>query len=157
MNNFVNEVEIKNFKSIKDLKFDAKQINVFIGKPNVGKSNILEAISLLGAGYSDLDKGDFLKDIIRFEELSNLFNDENLKEDVFVKADNFKAQIHHFNESNEPYFLVQTPNVEWYDELFKFKNSADFSDYFWRKFNNDPLNKDYFYQPDLFTLFSNQL
>lgn len=39
-NNFLNWVEIKNFKSIKDLRLDCKRVNVFIGKPNVGKSNI---------------------------------------------------------------------------------------------------------------------
>ena len=45
-NNFLNWVDIKNFKSIKDLHLDCKRVNVFIGKPNVGKSNILE-----GWGY----------------------------------------------------------------------------------------------------------
>jgi recombinational DNA repair ATPase RecF len=38
-NNFLNWVEIKNFKSIKDLRLDCKRVNVFIGKPNVGKLN----------------------------------------------------------------------------------------------------------------------
>ena len=49
--NFLDWVEIKNFKSIKDLRLDCKRINVFIGKPNVGKSNILEALGLLGAEH----------------------------------------------------------------------------------------------------------
>lgn len=40
--NFLDWVEIKNFKSIKDLRLDCKRVNIFIGKPNVGKSNILE-------------------------------------------------------------------------------------------------------------------
>jgi len=47
MENFINHLEINNFKSIKKLKLDSKRVNVFIGKPNVGKSNILEAISIL--------------------------------------------------------------------------------------------------------------
>jgi recombinational DNA repair ATPase RecF len=51
-NNFLNWVEIKNFKSIKDLHLDCKRVNVFIGKPNVGKSNILEGLGLFGADYS---------------------------------------------------------------------------------------------------------
>ena len=50
-NNFLNWVEIKNFKSIKELRLDCKRVNVFIGKPNVGKSNILEGLGLLGARY----------------------------------------------------------------------------------------------------------
>jgi Predicted ATPase len=39
-------ISIKNFKSIKDLEFKAKRINLFIGKPNTGKSNILEALGI---------------------------------------------------------------------------------------------------------------
>lgn len=35
-NNFLNWVDIKNFKSIKDLHLDCKRVNVFIGKPTVG-------------------------------------------------------------------------------------------------------------------------
>ena len=57
-NNFLNWVDIKNFKSIKDLHLNCKRVNVFIGKPNVGKSNILEGLGLLGASIDD-DK--FLK------------------------------------------------------------------------------------------------
>ncbi|RLI82013.1 hypothetical protein DRP04_04880 [Archaeoglobales archaeon] len=40
----VREVEIENFKSIKHLKLECRRINVFIGEPNTGKSNIIEAI-----------------------------------------------------------------------------------------------------------------
>ncbi|RLF84116.1 hypothetical protein DRN48_06315, partial [Thermococci archaeon] len=46
----IKTLTIKNFKSIKSLKLDCKRVNVFIGKPNVGKSNILEAIGILSFG-----------------------------------------------------------------------------------------------------------
>ena len=36
------DLEISNFKSIKHLQLDYRRINIFIGEPNVGKSNILE-------------------------------------------------------------------------------------------------------------------
>ena len=42
----INQVNIKNFKSIKDLTMSCKKLNVFIGEPNSGKSNIIEALSL---------------------------------------------------------------------------------------------------------------
>ncbi|MCY7358230.1 MAG: AAA family ATPase [Rudanella sp.] len=61
--NFLSWVEIKNFKSIKDLRLDCKRVNIFIGKPNVGKSNILEGLGMLGGDFYD----DFLiKDNIRY-------------------------------------------------------------------------------------------
>ena len=43
----INRLTIKNFKSIKDLTIECKRINLFIGEPNTGKSNILEALGLL--------------------------------------------------------------------------------------------------------------
>ena len=47
MNQHIQNIEISNFKSIKDLKIDGcKKINIFAGKPNAGKSNILEALSV---------------------------------------------------------------------------------------------------------------
>jgi len=76
------EVEIKNFKSIKHLKIRCKRVNIFIGKPNTGKSNILEAIvgfpSMLYYGYAN-DKL-----FIRHKELNNLFYYTNLKEKIEI-------------------------------------------------------------------------
>ncbi len=33
----IREVEIENFKSIKNLKLECKRVNIFIGEPNTGK------------------------------------------------------------------------------------------------------------------------
>ncbi|MEM5828568.1 MAG: AAA family ATPase [Candidatus Aenigmatarchaeota archaeon] len=42
------KLSIKNFKSIKEVELDLNSINVLIGTPNSGKSNILEAVYLYG-------------------------------------------------------------------------------------------------------------
>ncbi|GAB6286078.1 MAG: ATP/GTP-binding protein [Methanoregula sp.] len=50
----IERLQIKNFKSIKELELDCRRVNVFIGEPDTGKSNILEALGLLswcGHGY----------------------------------------------------------------------------------------------------------
>jgi AAA15 family ATPase/GTPase len=52
----ITKLGIKNFKSIKDLELDCKRVNVFIGEPNTGKSNILEALGLLSWCAHRLDK-----------------------------------------------------------------------------------------------------
>ena len=39
-------LQIKNFKSIKQLDLDCNKINLFIGEPNTGKSNIFETLGL---------------------------------------------------------------------------------------------------------------
>jgi AAA15 family ATPase/GTPase len=76
----INELSIQNFKSIKLQKINCKKFNLFLGKPNVGKSNILEAISLLGA-YNSTENEKIFSEFIRYEKIRNLFydNDRNLK------------------------------------------------------------------------------
>ncbi|QDK79334.1 AAA family ATPase [Spirosoma sp. KCTC 42546] len=103
-NNFLNWVEIKNFKSIKDLRLDCKRVNVFIGKPNVGKSNILEGLGLLGAGY---DSGKFLKGAARYKQMNDFFLDKDLRNAVTIVTDKRVAVIGEgfgitaFNDANE--------------------------------------------------------
>ncbi|MDL1956250.1 MAG: AAA family ATPase [Candidatus Desulfofervidus auxilii] len=84
-------LEIDNFKSIKHLKLECKKINIFIGKPNTGKSNILETLGILSFGqYVNYTE---LKDFVRFENMSNLFYDEDLERNIKIKPDNEILQI----------------------------------------------------------------
>ena len=48
MNNAITTLRIQNFKSIKDVEMKPRWVNILTGEPNVGKENILEALSLLG-------------------------------------------------------------------------------------------------------------
>jgi hypothetical protein len=93
-NNFLNWVDIKNFKSIKDLHLDCKRVNVFIGKPNVGKSNILEGLGLLGASYDDKK---YLSGAVRYETLINLFYDADTSNRIEIRTDNLKAEVNRIN------------------------------------------------------------
>ena len=63
-------VEIQNFKSVRDLKFDAKRVNLFIGEPNTGKTNILEALALLSEGVHGPAE---FKEVFRFRSVAELF------------------------------------------------------------------------------------
>ena len=89
----VETLEVKNFKSIKHLKLDCKRINIFIGEPNTGKSNILENLGLFSFGCYGPDRGATLNDFVRFEMMSNLFYDEDLDSDVEIKFDNIMLEI----------------------------------------------------------------
>ncbi|MEJ7661732.1 MAG: AAA family ATPase [Hymenobacter sp.] len=51
MKNAISTLRIQNFKSIKDVEMKPRRVNIIIGEPNVGKSNILEAMSLLGGMF----------------------------------------------------------------------------------------------------------
>jgi len=43
----VEKLIVENFKSIRRLELECRRVNIFIGEPNTGKSNILEALGLL--------------------------------------------------------------------------------------------------------------
>lgn len=52
--NHLKKIKIENFKSINEIDFDCKRVNIFLGEPNVGKSNILEALSFFSVPYCKL-------------------------------------------------------------------------------------------------------
>jgi AAA15 family ATPase/GTPase len=71
MENFIKYVNISNFKSIDNLKLeDCRRINLFIGYPNVGKSNVIEALSLFSMPF--LDEGENLSKLVRVENKNEL-------------------------------------------------------------------------------------
>ena len=83
MGKIVEKLKIENFKSIKHLEINCGRINLFIGEPNTGKSNILETFGLLsfvGSKYN-------LKPFVRFETLDEIFYDRNLEESVKIEID----------------------------------------------------------------------
>lgn len=106
MENFLNTVEIQNFKSIKQINLEPKRVNVFIGEPNVGKSNILEALSLLGANYS-FNQEKFLSEFIRYEEVMNLFYDDDPSKNILINTDKIKAVLkYHLNNKNRAELII---------------------------------------------------
>lgn len=83
----IDKLEIENFKSIKDLKLAPRRINIFIGEPNSGKSNILETLAFFSFGGHAEYPG-HLKDYIRLEDASNLFFDHDIEQRVRINAGN---------------------------------------------------------------------
>lgn len=70
----INELLIKNYKNIESLHLtDLRLVNLFVGKNNVGKSNVLEAISLYINNWS-------------LDSLLNILNKRKEKTDDFQKA-----------------------------------------------------------------------
>ncbi len=111
----IKNLEVKNFKSIKHLKLDCKRVNVFIGKPNTGKSNILESIGIFSLLY-----GRPLQDFVRFESMTNLFYDQNLEEKIEIKTDNEYCEIKFENGQ----FVVEGENK---NKKFNFSFKYDYS------------------------------
>lgn len=78
----IGPVHILNFKSIRDLKFESKRVNVFIGEPNTGKSNIIEGLALLSARFDEK----VFQEIFRFRTLADLFFDQQVSNQIQIKA-----------------------------------------------------------------------
>jgi predicted ATP-dependent endonuclease of OLD family len=83
----INKLMITNFKSIRHLAINSTRVNIFIGKPNAGKSNILESLGLLSSLYY-LN----LRNFIRLESPANLFYDEILDEPIEISFDLMKGE-----------------------------------------------------------------
>jgi hypothetical protein len=79
----ITKLSISNFKSIRQLDLDCKKVNLFIGEPNTGKSNILEALALLS--WCGGPEQASLNDYVRLESTQNLFYDQLLDQPVEIK------------------------------------------------------------------------
>lgn len=86
MENAIKFLRIQNFKSIKDVTLHPRRVNLIIGEPNVGKSNLLEAMTLLG-GITYEQTGKFMGSFIRYEEPRQLFYDNLVGNTIKVETD----------------------------------------------------------------------
>ncbi len=109
----IENLEIKNFKSIKYLKLDCKKVNIFIGRPNTGKSNILESIGIFSVPYGTIEK------FVRFENMTNLFYDQDIEKKIEIKADDVYCEINFEVQSGQ--FKLKEGSKE--KEIFSFESN----------------------------------
>ena len=86
MENVINTLYIQNFKSIRNAVLHPRRVNLIIGHPNVGKSAVLEAMSLLGSFHYEQRKK-FMRSFIRYERLEQLFHDNLTGVPIRVETD----------------------------------------------------------------------
>jgi AAA15 family ATPase/GTPase len=118
----IKNISITNFKSIKHLEInDCNKINVFIGMPNAGKSNILEALGLFGY----FNNSGSLKDYVRYEFDYELFFKGITLNPITINLDkNLSLSIIDKERFNESEFLpIKGTNLKYkedflVDELF---------------------------------------
>lgn len=84
----IGPVQIQNYKSIRELKFDANRVNLFIGEPNTGKSNIIEALSFFAQGALNN-----FNDIFRFKSMADLFFDQKVANELHVQAGDWEFSL----------------------------------------------------------------
>ncbi len=102
MKNFIDHISISNFKSIRNLTLDGmNRINLFIGKPNVGKSNILEAFGVFSLSYLKYNTNKKLSNFIRADYLNELFFDGNTENQIVIKNNLGEFWLSNEFEKNE--------------------------------------------------------
>jgi|GEM_PF-2627908 len=120
----IHEVEIQNFKCIKNLKIKGfSNVNFFVGSANSGKTTVLEALYLL------FGKDDNLKRLIRrmltnrgivcntrleYDDFASLFYDQNTEEHIEICSKDRKLKI--------PSFYDDITNIDKLDN----ENDAEF-------------------------------
>jgi len=79
----ITQLKIERFKSVRQLELNCRRVNLFIGAPNTGKSNILEALGMLSwLGWP----GGNLKSYVRFQLTQNLFYDHLTDEPLRIEC-----------------------------------------------------------------------
>ena len=122
----INTLEITRFKSIKNLKLDCRKFNLFIGEPNTGKSNILEALGLLSfLSYGDTGQ-DNAREFFRFERTLNLFYDEVIEEPLEVRCDDIEFSLRgvggRFTGSLEEFTPIPAEGLDSYGRIVRDAN-----------------------------------
>jgi AAA15 family ATPase/GTPase len=80
----IQQLSISNFKSIKHLEMPCKKLNIIIGEPNSGKSNIIEALCLQSQNAVGQELS---KQMFRYKSIGDLFYDFNINQPIVVKTD----------------------------------------------------------------------
>ncbi|MCL4512507.1 MAG: AAA family ATPase [Candidatus Eremiobacteraeota bacterium] len=90
---------INNFKSIKHLEIECGRVNLFIGKPNTGKSNLLEALAFFSLSYAlgihnlDENRINKIKKFIRFQTMYDFFYDHEVGSSVEIETNIAHGEI----------------------------------------------------------------
>lgn len=131
----IDKLSIKNFKSIKEISIDCKRINLFIGEPNTGKSNILEALGLMSwvdqYSISDLPKLQ-LDAYLRFKNLQDLFFCHLLNENIELDCYYPLRQVFTLRLHQNQIWLSRYPKNVTNESLCEFEIHSDLSENFLR-------------------------
>lgn len=98
MANFIENITIRNFKSIRNCELKGcSRINLFIGRPNVGKSNILEALSVFSLPFLRENVSKKITNFIRLENETELFYNGNYENPIHIETNNASCKIQYYH------------------------------------------------------------
>ena len=115
----VKKIHLTNFRNLKDISFEFKEnINVFVGKNGIGKTNVLEAIyiSLVASSFRQAKQEDFIS-----------FGENFTKVDTFVREKGFENKISFlYTDDKKKVFKIDDIKIKSVNELYDFSNVIGF-------------------------------
>ena len=114
----IENIRISNYKSIKEMSFQPKRVNLFIGENGAGKSNILESLAIFSAATSNMLSNEFLSSrgirpidplttITKFSIDDEDNEDSNTKAEekfsIFAQLNKFYIGVVAFHDKEDPY------------------------------------------------------
>ncbi|SKB16015.1 SMC domain protein [Planktothrix sp. PCC 11201] len=139
----IQEITIKNFKSIDQLKLKLGRVTVLIGENGCGKTNILEAIALSSAAASDKLDHEFLASRgIRITEpqfMRSAFNSDDLNKEIETsfQFQNDKIITYNLQHDGEPYSSWISKISEISEEISEYKMMSRL---FYESLENDGIS-----------------
>jgi len=119
MEDFIDNISISNFKSIRNLNIEGlTRINLFIGKPNVGKSNILEAFGMFSLPYLELNPNKKFSSFIRIENQNEIFSDGIFENQIILKTNIGNCTITNNPDYKNPETVANKLTKEDLDDIY---------------------------------------
>lgn len=76
----IETLSIRNFKSVRELDLECRRVNVLIGEPNAGKTNILESLAIRSAGCLSN-----FAEVVRVAAFADLHFDQDVTNELRVE------------------------------------------------------------------------
>ncbi|MEO7048452.1 MAG: AAA family ATPase [Ferruginibacter sp.] len=109
MTNLIENISIDNFKSIRHCKITGcKRINLFIGGPGSGKSNVLEALSIFSLPFLRENPSKRISHFIRVEHGAELFYHGNYEQPVKIETNKGTGKIT-YDQNKGLEIILETP------------------------------------------------
>ena len=125
----IKHVKIRNYKSVQSLDLDCKRYNVFVGDTSTGKSNIIEALSLMSEGIvqvrppldfpSSMDKR-----AIRYERLTELFTNADMRSPVRIEVDGISLLVEFDASAERVTFMYFDADQRIWDSEYRVTGEA---------------------------------
>jgi len=137
----IEKLSIRNFKSIRQFDLDCRRVNVFIGEPNAGKTNILEGLGLWCPGIHHE-----LRSVCRANYVAELFFDQNSAPDIEIELDGVRLGL--VKTEQGALLGILDDSLDGMIDPFHLEENLDAKSLSFHQESHGPVVKYYLYNPE---------